>query len=98
MGKFCVYILYSKVIDQYYIGYTENLETRLDQHNQHIFQGAFTKKAEDWEVFHIIECQSIVQALKIEKHIKNNRSRKYLVDLAKYPQISQKLLEKYREL
>jgi putative endonuclease len=95
MENFCVYILYSKLIDQYYIGSTENLEVRIEQHNSHFFQGAFTKRAGDWEVFYVIECQSSSQALKIEKHIKNNRSRKYLLDLAKHPQISQKLLENY---
>jgi putative endonuclease len=95
MGNFCVYILYSKIIDQYYIGSTENLEVRLDQHKRHVFQRAFTKRAEDWVIFHLIECQSIIQALKIEKHIKSNRSRKYLLDLVTYPQISKKLVEKY---
>lgn len=95
MGNFCVYILYSKLIDQHYIGSTENLEARLAQHNNHVFQGAFTKRAEDWENFHVIECQSIIQALKIEKNIKSNRSRKYLLDLVTYPQISKKLVEKY---
>jgi putative endonuclease len=94
MGSYCVYILYSKLIDQYYIGSTENLEFRVDQHNKHFFQGAFTKRADDWVVFYSIECQSVKQALKIEKHIKKNRSRKYLLDLAKYPQIALKLLEK----
>ncbi len=39
--------------------------------------------------------RSYTQALKIEKHIKNIKSKKYIHDCAKYPEISQKLLKKY---
>jgi putative endonuclease len=77
MKTFCVYILYTKSIDRYYIGYTENLESRLDQHNKHVFKGSFTDKAEDWMVYLFIPTLSENTAKLIEKHIKKNKSRSY---------------------
>jgi putative endonuclease len=43
---FSVYIIYSKKIDQYYIGQTENIENRLYRHNNNGSKS--TKKANDW--------------------------------------------------
>ena len=43
---FHTYIIYSIKLDKYYIGYTENLPLRLDQHNQG--KSTFTAKASDW--------------------------------------------------
>ncbi|MCH7400430.1 GIY-YIG nuclease family protein [Belliella kenyensis] len=95
MDTYCVYILYSKSVDRYYIGYSIDMLSRLDQHNRHVFKGAFTDRAEDWEIFHTIVCMSERQAKLIEKHIKKNKSRTYLENLKKHPEISIKLLEKY---
>ena len=45
---FTVYILYSKICDQYYVGHTENLN---DRHYRHNNSGSkATKKTNDWEV------------------------------------------------
>jgi putative endonuclease len=96
MKQFYVYILYSRSIDQYYIGYTENIDSRVDQHNRHVFKGSFTDRAEDWDVFYLILCNSENQAKSVEKHIKKNKSRKYLENLKTFPEISEKLLEKYK--
>jgi putative endonuclease len=95
MKTFCVYILYSKSIDRYYIGYTENLASRLVQHNRHVFKGSFTDRSEDWDIYFLIECESESQAISIEKHIKKNKSRNYLENLKHYPEISRKLLAQY---
>jgi putative endonuclease len=35
------------------------------------------------------------QALRIEKHIKNMKSKKYIEDIKKYPEITERLKEKY---
>ena len=43
---FSVYIIYSAKLDKYYIGYTENMEVRIIQHNDGI--STFTSKATDW--------------------------------------------------
>lgn len=95
MNKYYVYILYSNVIDRFYIGQTMSVEIRLDKHLQHSMDEAYTKKADDWTVFYQLGCNNRRQALLIEHHIKKMKSRKYLEDLNKYPEMSARLLEKY---
>ena len=94
--KFYCYVIYSKKLDQFYIGYThETICTRIDNHNSAIYDNSFSLKTNDWKIFYSIECTSQKQALKIEKHIKRMKSRKYLQNLSKYPEVSEKLLQKY---
>lgn len=45
---FTTYILYSKLLDTYYIGYTSDMTSRLLRHNQK--SKGFTGKVNDWEV------------------------------------------------
>jgi putative endonuclease len=90
-----VYILFSEKLDSYYIGETSNLETRLKWHNKKEFTKAYSKIADDWSIFHQVICKDIFQARKIEKHIKSMKSKIYLQNLKTYPEISEKLLEKY---
>ena len=96
MSKFVVYILYSKQTDRFYIGQTEDIERRLIEHNSHFYLDSFTKIASDWELKTTLACGSKSQSLKIEAHIKKNRSRKYIQDFIQYPSIGLKLLEKYK--
>ena len=51
----------------------------------------FTSKAEDWELYYKISCEKRVQANQIENHLKKMKSSKYLRNLVKYPEISEKL-------
>ncbi|WP_460543253.1 GIY-YIG nuclease family protein [Echinicola sediminis] len=44
MTTFFVYILYSRAVDKFYIGYTSDLDKRLDQHNHHVFKDSFTRR------------------------------------------------------
>jgi putative endonuclease len=92
-----VYIIYSDSIDKFYVGETVNVAERLNQHNVGVYKAAFSKQATDWQLFWSIGCHSRSQALKIEKHIKKMRNRKYFENLIKYPEISQKLLKLYKE-
>ena len=91
MNYFC-YILYSPSINKYYIGETEDLESRLELHNNGYFDKSYTTKAKDWKLFYSIYCESRSQARKIEKHIKNMKSRKYIENLKKHPNISKNLM------
>ena len=95
MNYIC-YILYSKNLDRYYIGETENLNQRLIQHNSGFFKGCYTSKSSDWEVFHLIICETRQQVRYIENHLKKMKSRKYIENLPKYPEISEKLLMIYK--
>ena len=94
--NYSVYILFSPSIDKFYVGYTESLEIRLAQHNSGLFDKAYTKKVSDWKIFYSIECHSISQAIMIEKHIKKMKSKNYYFSLKKYPEITQKLKDKYQ--
>lgn len=90
-----VYILYSKEIDKHYIGSTKNLDQRIKFHLEKVFKKSNTVKSNDWELYFSIETENITIALKIERHIKNMKSRKYIENLKKYPTIAQKLIERY---
>ena len=71
-----VYILYSPLLDQYYIGQTQNLQDRI---LRHINSGSkSTKKANDWLVKYTEEFNSRSDAVKREMEIKNKKSRQYV--------------------
>ncbi|MFB6320239.1 GIY-YIG nuclease family protein [Saccharicrinis sp. FJH54] len=90
-----VYILYSEESDSFYIGQTQDIPHRIHEHNTHIYKGSETRKAGDWKLYYSIECESRTQAIMIEKHIKRMKSRKYIENLARYPEISKLLQLKY---
>lgn len=90
-----VYILYSVKIDKHYVGSTSNVDERLELHNHPSIFDNWTKSGIPWVLKLIIGCDSKGQALRIEKHIKKNKSRKYLENMIKYPEIIVKLKEKY---
>lgn len=65
-NHYTVYILKSRKLNRFYIGYTSNLEVRLDFHkNAEVHK--FTAKAKDWVLYYKIDCESKDQALKIEQ-------------------------------
>ena len=82
------YILYSKTIDNYYIGSCKEIENRLKQHRGNHFKTGFTKRTKDWKVYFLIENLEYQQARNIEKHIKRMKSKTYILNLKKYPEIS----------
>jgi putative endonuclease len=95
MNFFC-YILYSKSINRYYVGYTSDLEERIKLHNSGYFGGrSYTFKASDWDLFLLISCESAEKAVFIESRIKKMKSRKYIENLKKYPEMIEKILREY---
>jgi putative endonuclease len=90
-----VYILHSKKMNRYYIGFTTNLDVRLGFH-ENAESRKFTSKASDWIVYFTIACQSEKQGLSIEKHIKKMKSSKYIENLKKFPEMSEGLKNRYR--
>jgi len=93
--RYSVYILYSKILDRFYIGQTQDLDERILLHIEKQFKDSFTSRANDWELFHTIPCISRTQAMQIESHIKKMKSRKYILNVKEYPEISDKLKIKY---
>lgn len=93
---FFVYVLYSSSLDKFYVGETLDLKERIREHNEGKYDSSFTKRTDDWELFYSINCENRSLARKIEKHIKNMKSKVYLHNLKDFPEISFKLVEKYK--
>jgi putative endonuclease len=92
----CVYILYSPSKDRFYNGAsTLSASERLDRHLNDYNDGKFTSVADDWTLYLEIFCALMKQALLIEKHIKNMKSKKYIANLRSYPEIIEKLKTRY---
>jgi putative endonuclease len=71
-----VYIIYSLKLNRYYVGYTEDLDKRLYQHNKGF--SSFTSKANDWQLKFKQPFDTRESAILREKEIKNKKSRKYI--------------------
>ncbi|PJB11956.1 MAG: excinuclease ABC subunit C [Flavobacteriales bacterium CG_4_9_14_3_um_filter_40_17] len=75
-----VYILYSKELDNYYVGHTgDSLESRLRKHlsNHH----GFTARAIDWIVVYKELLSYKVDAFQRGHFIKSQKSRKFIENL-----------------
>ena len=92
----CVYILYSKALNKYYTGSCFNLEVRLNDHLNKKFIDGYTSKADDWELYFCINNLEYKQARAIEQHIKKMKSRRFIENLKIYPEITEKILKKYK--
>ena len=95
--KAYLYILYSSKLSVFYTGSTIlEPEERLERHlSKYYRDNKFTAKSDDWEIFFVAECASKAQAIGIERHIKRMKSKIYIKNLTIYPEIIQKLKEKY---
>ncbi|MCU0361358.1 MAG: GIY-YIG nuclease family protein [Bacteroidia bacterium] len=90
-----VYILYSSGLDRFYTGSCNDLSYRTDQHLNKEYIKSFTSKADDWVLFWHFDDLSYKQARAMEAHIKSMKSKIYIQNLKKYPEIMLKLIEKY---
>ena len=80
---FYLYILHSSSSDKYYVGYTNNPERRLHEHNNSEFI-TYTSKHRPWILKAVFSCGEIeAKALKIERFIKKQKSRGLLEKLVK---------------
>ncbi len=69
MSNFTTYILYSKKLDKYYIGYTSDIDIRLIRHNQN--SKGFTGRANDWKVVYATHFLTKVEAYAYERKLKS---------------------------
>ncbi|MCC5930561.1 MAG: GIY-YIG nuclease family protein [Cyclobacteriaceae bacterium] len=74
-----VYILYSPILDKYYIGVTENLQERVYKHNNN--HKGYTSRSKDWHLVYSEIHPSKKEALHREKQIKKWKSRKMIEKL-----------------
>ncbi len=76
-----IYILYSPLLDKYYVGYSSNPWNRLDQHLNNS-PDKYTGKVNDWQLLCVFEVSSIEsEAIRLERFIKKQKLRKLIEQL-----------------
>jgi len=73
---FHCYIIYSEKLDKFYVGSTENIETRIAQHNAAMSD--FTSKGIPWKLMYSEAFGSRTEAANRERAIKKKKSRRYI--------------------
>ncbi len=91
-----LYILYSEKLDLYYTGNCLSFETRFENHLNKSFSKSYTTNANDWKPVLIIEDLEYKQARFIERHIKRMKSKDFILNLKKYPELTIKLIHLYK--
>jgi putative endonuclease len=90
---FSVYIIYSPKLDSFYVGTTDNFSQRLEEHNSGKDKSSFTYRGIFWEKFLIIDNLESKQAFWLETKIKSMKSKRYIINLKKYPELIEKLID-----
>ncbi|HNP17989.1 MAG TPA: GIY-YIG nuclease family protein [Fulvivirga sp.] len=92
---YSVYILYSEKLQKFYIGFTGNFAKRLAFHNDLDRNDIWTRKGIPWIKYFEITDLSEYQARGIERHIKRMKSKRYIENLSRYPEMIEKLKVRY---
>ena len=79
---FVVYILFSKKSDRYYIGYTNDLERRISEHNRR--KGKYTDAGIPWKFVYSETYYSKKEAMDRERQIKSMKSKAYIKSLVSF--------------
>ena len=78
---FYIYFIYSSSADKFYVGYSNDPKNRLVKHNSTISK-TFTKKFRPWIlVYYFPVSDSRADAMKIERYIKKQKSRKLILKI-----------------
>ncbi len=79
---FYVYILYNVEYDHFYIGHTDDVDRRLDEHNHPEENTKFTSKYLPWELVLSFPVSSERgAAIRVEKFIKSQKSKIFIKTL-----------------
>lgn len=79
--KYCVYILYSPLVERYFVGRTSNLEKSLARHNSG--RNKYTKSGIPWNLVFREGFDDLEKARKRERQIKASRDREELIGFMK---------------
>ena len=94
-----VYILYSSSLDKFYTGSCEDFQERIRQHENGYFpqvSSGIYPESKWLMIYLLLENLSYLQARNIEAHIKKMKSRRFLENLKKYPEMLNGLADKYK--
>jgi putative endonuclease len=95
---FYVYIIYSPSADRYYIGHTNDLIRRVEEHNT-VIKNSYTFKYRPWILkasFSVSESRG--EARKAENYLKKCKSRKLIEDLIENPEKFSFISDKVRAI
>ncbi len=74
-----IYAIYNRNNDKIYIGQTENIEERLELHNDKTFKHSYTSRFDgEWILIYKEETSNRLLALKREKQLKSFRGREFI--------------------
>ncbi len=76
---YTVYILYSQKLNRFYVGYTNNPDRRLSEHNRK--KGKYTDNGIPWELVYTEVYENKKEASDREKFIKSKKSRFFIQNL-----------------
>ena len=76
---FTVYILQSQSLNRYYVGFTNDPERRLAEHNRK--KGKYTDLGIPWQLVYCETYTSKSEAMEREKFIKGKKSRVFIESL-----------------
>jgi putative endonuclease len=76
-----IYILQSAKDKSYYVGYTNNIDNRLYEHN--FGRTRYTKLKRPWNLVYKEEYKTRKEAFKRERYLKKLKSKQYLENLIK---------------
>jgi len=76
--KYYIYILFSKKLNRYYVGTTDDVEKRLLEHNSRTYKDSFTSRGLPWELKLAFEVDDSTLAYKLEAFIKRMKSKKFI--------------------
>jgi putative endonuclease len=77
MSNFVTYVLYSEKFGKIYIGYSENLISRIKSHN-HFDNKGHTRKFRPWMVIYVEFFETKKEALKRESELKSAKGRDFI--------------------
>jgi putative endonuclease len=74
-----VYILFSLKLKRFYVGYTNDIERRILEHNR--IKGKYTDAGIPWELIYLEDYATKEEAMAREKFIKSKKSKSYILSL-----------------
>ena len=78
---------------------SENLEVRIKKHNNRSYGShRYTAVSNDWLLFLHIDAEEYSQAIRLERKIKSMKSRKYIENLKRYPDLIEKIKRETKEI
>jgi putative endonuclease len=93
---YLVYVIYSAKLNRYYTGTTDNIERRLQEHNDGVYKDSFTSRGMPWKIYLVIGDLESKQAYDIESYLKRMKSSAYLEKLKEQPEVVEWLKTKFK--